>query len=85
MFQYYKRNKDKVESNYDDTLIHNAYDNISLSEMMCKKYPIVYDYLYNKLTVREIKRKYNISQTKFYKELNTFYNKEYSENKKDSE
>ena len=85
MFQYYKRNKDKVESNYDDTLIHNVYDNISLNEMMCKKYPIVYDYLYNNLTVREIKNKYNISQTKFYKELNIFYNKEYSENKTDSE
>ena len=37
------------------------------------------------LTCKRISNKYNISQTKFYKELNDFYNKEYSENKTDSD
>lgn len=80
MFQYYKRNKDKFDINYIDIELkehidYNSY--IDIHKINTKKYPIVYDYLYNKYTVREILKKYNINTTHFYKELNRYYNNEH--------
>ena len=77
MFQYYKRNKDNVNTDYDDCLLYSKDDNISIDKIMCKEYPIAYDYLYNNYTVREIRKKYNISQKTFYDKLKEFYDKEY--------
>ena len=59
LFQKYKRIKNiDIDINYNINS-DNTYD-IDLFEMMCKNNNIVYDYLYNKLTIREICKKYKI-------------------------
>lgn len=76
-FQYYKRNKKNFEIcsdiiNKDE--INEYYENFD--DFIYVKNNVVYDYVINKLTVREIMEKYKITQYKFYKILNDFYNKE---------
>lgn len=75
MFQYYKRNKDNVASELIENTPNTHY-NIDDFELICKTNNIVYDYLYNNMTIRDLKNKYNISQNRIYKELREFYDKE---------